>query len=223
MRQSFLDEELEKTTDNYKIVRERWRKIYLDLDHEMLEQRFSLRCEEDARYIIYYNEEYRLDKRTGMLTLVKDPERELSFSTVMTIYHLFYYSKPGARVSGVDVPFRQVKRAAPFEKAFIRTILEPMAKAFEGHTEELRQACQALNGQPIRQGDVGYRIPAFNCMPLTIVFWDGDEEFPAQANILFDAEITDFLHEETVVCVASDLFRRLVEESGLQNVQRPMK
>ena len=55
-------------------------------------------------------------------------------------------------------------------------------------------------------------------MPLTMVFWDGDDEFPAQANILFEAEITDFLHEETVVLVASELFRRLVEESGIRDV-----
>ena len=65
---------------------------------------------------------------------------------------------------------------------------------------------------------MGYRIHAFDCMPLTMVFWDGDDEFPAQANILFDAEITDFLHEETVVLVASELFRRLVEESGIRDV-----
>ena len=58
-------------------------------------------------------------------------------------------------------------------------------------------------------------------MRLEVVFWDGDEEFPAQANILFDGDITDFLHEETVVCVAADLFRRLVEEAGLSDVKRP--
>ncbi|MBQ8184320.1 MAG: DUF3786 domain-containing protein [Lachnospiraceae bacterium] len=53
-------------------------------------------------------------------------------------------------------------------------------------------------------------------MPLTVVFWDGDEEFGAQANILFDGDITDFLHEETVVLLAADLVRHLVEHSGVQ-------
>ncbi len=218
MRESFLNEEEVKNTDNYKALCERWRKIYLELDQETLEQRFSLKSDENARYITYFNEEYRLDKKTGMLTMVNDPKRELSFQTVMTIYHLFYYTKPGAKVSGEDVPFRLVKRAAPFERAFIRTILEPLARTFDGHAGELEKACLALKGQAIRQGDVGYRIHAFDCMPLTMVFWDGDDEFPAQANILFDAEITDFLHEETVVLVASELFRRLVEESGIRDV-----
>ena len=59
-------------------------------------------------------------------------------------------------------------------------------------------------------------------MPLTVLFWDGDEEFEAQANILFDADITDFIHEETVVCVAADLVRRLAEEAGFAVSERLM-
>ena len=69
---------------------------------------------------------------------------------------------------------------------------------------------------------MGYVIHAFPWMPLTVIFWDGDEEFDAQANMLFDAEITDFLHEETVVCVASDFARRLGEESGIGNIDHLM-
>ena len=220
MRNSFLDKE-EKNTDNYKMLCEKWREIYRDLDHDALERQFGLECDEEARYVTYFHEKYRLDKKSGMLTLVSDPDRELGFHTVMTIYHLFYYSKPEARVKGEFVPFRQVKRAAPFDGAFRRNILEPLAKAFDGKAEELRRACVALGGESVSQGDVGYRVSAFDWMPLMVVFWDGDEEFPAQANILFDADITDFLHEETVVCAATDLFRRLVEEAGLLDVRRP--
>lgn len=212
---------MEGTTDNYKALCVKWQEIYCGLNHEELERRFRLKTDADARYLTYFNQEYRLDKKSGKLSLVLDPQRELPFNAVMAIYHLFYYSKPEAKVRGEFVPFRQVKRAAPFEPAFIRTILSPMAKAFDGHADELRRACLALKGRPIPQGDVGYQMSAFDCMPLILVFWDGDEEFPAQANILFDADITDFLHEETVVCVAAELFRRLCEESGLE-IRRPL-
>ena len=166
---------MEGTSGNYKALCERWREIYLGLDQEELERRFGLRSDADARYITYFNQEYRLDKKNGKLSLVSQPERELPFHAVMMIYHLFYYSKPGAKVRGEFVPFRQVKRAAPFEQAYIRTILEPLARQFDGHMEELRQACRALNGQPVPQGDVGYQIRAFDCMPLQIIFWDGDD------------------------------------------------
>lgn len=220
MREKYADSP-EKEQDRYLALRDAWREKYLKLDRLELKERFRLEDDGEAHYITYFNQRYRLDQRTGMITLEEEPQRELAFNTVMTIYHLFYYSKPGARVAGSFVPFREVKRAAPFDAAFQRNVLEAAARAFDGRLEELRRACEALGGQRLKQGDAGYRIYAFDCMPLEFIFWDGDEEFPAQANILFDADITDFLHEETVVCVGDELFRRLVEESGLTDVKRP--
>lgn len=216
MRESYLTNTEGKRTDNYELTCEKWRKIFLEMDQEELTGRFGLEQDENALYIIYYAQKYRIDRLTGMITLAEDPERRLAFNTLMSIYNLFYYVKPGAAVKGEFVPFRNVKRAAPFAPAFLRTVLKPLAKTFEGRSSLLKKACLALNGTPIRQGDVGYVIHAFDCMPLTMLFWDGDEEFEAQANILFDADITDFIHEESVVCVAADLVRRLSEEAGVQ-------
>ena len=220
MRERYVDTP-EKEADRYLALCDMWRKKYLGLDRRELQARFRLEGDEEAQYIVYFHQRYRIDQRTDMLTLEEEPERELPFNVVMTIYHLFYYAKPEAKVSGRFVPFREVKRAAPFDAAFKRNVLDAAARTFDGHLAELHRACQALGGRPLKQGDAGYEILAFDCMPLQFVFWDGDDEFPAQANILFDADITDFLHEETVVCVGDELFRRLVEESGLTNVKRP--
>ena len=220
MRERYVDTP-EKEADRYLALCDMWRKKYLGLDRREPQARFRLEGDEEAQYIVYFHQQYRIDQRTGMLTLEEEPVRELPFNAVMTIYHLFYYAKPEAKVSGRFVPFREVKRAAPFDAAFKRNVLDAAARTFDGHLAELHRACQALGGRPLKQGDAGYEFLAFDCMPLQFVFWDGDDEFPAQANILFDADITDFLHEETVVCVGDELFRRLVEESGLTNVKRP--
>lgn len=220
MRTSFLKEDGSNNADRYIMVCENWREIFRKMDHEELITRFGLENDQEALYILYYNERYRLDRKSGMLVLAADPERELSFNTVMSVYNLFYYSKPGAKVCGEFVPFRLVKRASPFDAAFHRTVIQPLARRFDGHADSLKKACEALNGKPVLQGDVGYVIPAFDCIPVTMVFWDGDEEFEAQANLLFDADITDFLHEETVCCIGADLVRRLAEEAGLKEADQ---
>ncbi|MDY4969359.1 MAG: DUF3786 domain-containing protein [Lachnospiraceae bacterium] len=219
MRESYITHRDGKPVDNYEMTCEKWRKIYLEMDQEELIKRFDLECDDQASYIVYYNEKYRVDRKNGMITLVNDPEKRISFNTLMSIYNLFYYSRPWAKVRGEFVPFRQVKRAAPFDPAFKRMVLDLLADTFSGHCELLEKACQALGGRPIRQGDVGYEIKAFDCVPVTVVFWDGDEEFKAQANILFDADITDFIHEETVCCIGADAVRRLSEEAGLGQVE----
>ena len=50
---------------------------------------------------------------------------------------------------------------------------------------------------------------------IAVLFWDKDEEFEAQANMLFDSEITEFMHEENVVCVAADAVYYLTLAAGM--------
>lgn len=214
MKESYITN-AEGRLDNYQLTCEKWRRIFLEMDQKELAERFGLEQDEEAFYIVYYHQKYRLDKKNGMIVLNDDPERSLSFNTVMSIYNLFYYSKPYAQVRGEFVPFRQVKRAAPFDPAFKKTVIDVLAESFEGRADLLEKACISMGGTPVRQGDVGYILKAFDWMPVMVVFWDGDDEFKAQANILFDADITDFLHEETVVCIGADLVKRLCEEAGL--------
>ena len=73
----------------------------------------------------------------------------------------------------------------------------------------------ASGGTPLPQGDVGYVLPVFPFLNIAVLFWDKDEEFDAQANMLFDSEITEFMHEENVVCVAADAVYYLTLAAGL--------
>ena len=58
-------------------------------------------------------------------------------------------------------------------------------------------------------------MDAFACIPVTFLFWDGDDEFPAQGNILFDASATDFIHVESVVTLASVGLQKLADHAGI--------
>ena len=81
--------------------------------------------------------------------------------------------------------------------------------------ENLQNAFEKLNGLRLPLGDVGYQIDAFSCEPMQFYFWDCDDEFEAQANILFDYSATDFNHVESAVSTAEMGVRRLAELAGL--------
>lgn len=134
----------------------------------------------------------------------------------MDIYNLFWYSKEDAFFMNRWVPFRDVRGASPFTPAFERNVLMPFAKTFEGHTEELKKAAEAIGGISVKQGDAGYIIPAFDCIPMQYLFWDGDDEFSAQANILYDYSVTDYIHVESTVSLATEGILRLAETAGLE-------
>ena len=205
-------EPAEKHPSNYEQVIETWRLKFLEMDQDKLIRKFHLEADEKALYIVYFSRKLRIDRRTGVIT---DQGERPGFDTVMNIYNTFYYASDHPVASGNLVAFRQVKRVYPFEAAYRRTIISRLQEIFSGKTEELRKACEALGGTPLPQGDVGYVLPVFPFLNIAVLFWDKDEEFDAQANMLFDSEITEFMHEENVVCVAADAVYYLTLAAGL--------
>ncbi len=203
---------LENRQSNYDQVIENWRLKFLEMDQEELIRKFQLEADEEFLYIIYFSKRFRIDRKNGFIT---EDGKSPGFDTVMNIYNTFYYSAAHPVASGNLVAFRQVKRVYPFEAAYRRTIIFRLQELFAGKTEELRKACEALGGTLLPQGDVGYVLPVFPFLNIAVLFWDKDEEFEAQANMLFDSEITEFMHEENVVCVAADAVYYLTLAAGM--------
>ena len=202
----------ENRQSNYDQVIENWRLKFLEMDQEELIRKFQLEADEEFLYIIYFSKRFRIDRKNGFIT---EDGKSPGFDTVMNIYNTFYYSAAHPVASGNLVAFRQVKRVYPFEAAYRRTIIFRLQELFAGKTEELRKACEALGGTLLPQGDVGYVLPLFPFLNIAVLFWDKDEEFEAQANMLFDSEITEFMHEENVVCVAADAVYYLTLAAGM--------
>ncbi len=202
----------ENRQSNYDQVIENWRLKFLEMDQEELIRKFQLVADEEFLYIIYFSKRFRIDRKNGFIT---ENGKSPGFDTVMNIYNTFYYSAAHPVASGNLVAFRQVKRVYPFEAAYRRTIIFRLQELFAGKTEELRKACEALGGTLLPQGDVGYVLPVFPFLNIAVLFWDKDEEFEAQANMLFDSEITEFMHEENVVCVAADAVYYLTLAAGM--------
>ena len=202
----------ENRQSNYDQVIENWRLKFLEMDQEELIRKFQLEADKEFLYIIYFSKRFRIDRKTGFIT---EDGKSPGFDTVMNIYNTFYYSAAHPVASGNLVAFRQVKRVYPFEAAYRRTIIFRLQELFAGKTEELRKACEALGGTLLPQGDVGYVLPVFPFLNIAVLFWDKDEEFEAQANMLFDSEITEFMHEENVVCVAADAVYYLTLAAGM--------
>ena len=202
----------ENRQSNYDQVIENWRLKFLEMDQEELIRKFQLEADEEFLYIIYFSKRFRIDRKNGFIT---EDGKSPGFDTVMNIYNTFYYSAAHPVASGNLVAFRQVKRVYPFEAAYRRTIISRLQELFAGTSEELRKACEVLGGTLLPQGDVGYVLPVFPFLNIAVLFWDKDEEFEAQANMLFDSEITEFMHEENVVCVAADAVYYLTLAAGM--------
>ncbi|MDO5411275.1 MAG: DUF3786 domain-containing protein, partial [Lachnospiraceae bacterium] len=205
----------EDTVDRYQVLCEEWRQIFLKMDLETVAAKLpGLKLTEEALKFNYFGEPHRIDRKTGFIWNEAAKERLTDFGNLMIVYHLLYYSEEHPVLSGEWVPFREVKMAGVFDAAYQKMAVKPFAQTFAEKTELLKQVASRLGFPDEKYGDVSFRVPVFDCLPLIFIFWDGDDEYPAQANILFDRNITAFTHAETVVLIAEMASARLIRAAG---------
>lgn len=193
---------------NYTKVVEEWRKKFLTWDQEAICRKLHINTYDENEILLrYFGVLHRIDRKTGEITCPEKPEYRPGFDESMAFYNYFYYSREGAVNSGEWVNFRDVKSAGVFDLAFRNQVLIPFAESFSSHLKEFREAGEKQGFLPIPYGDAGFQVQAFPGVPMRVVFWDGDEEFPARITILYDKNVTDFIHPENVVMLGSDCMR----------------
>lgn len=193
-----------------------WSVKFLQMDvKELMKKLPELQEEEEYLTLYLLGRKLGIQKTTGEIEAMED-DRPVGNTTKLNVYTLLGYCKEYASLTGRWVPFRDLRGASPFAPAFQKGVLEPLAATFAGHAEELEQACIRLGGTKLELGDVGYELKSFDCIPVRIFFWDEDEEFSAQANILFDYSATDFIHVESTVSIAMEALYRLAETARLE-------
>lgn len=201
--------------NHYEKLCEEWQERFLTLDQEQLTKKLpGLRADGDFLTFPYFNRKHGIHRQTGEIISFENPE-PLTYLSRMNIYTLLWFCKDSASFQGEWMPFRNLKDASPFGPAFQKTVVDVFARTFSGHLEALEYAFLELGGKKLSHSDAGYQLDAFPWIPLQFLFWDGDEEFPAQANILFDKGAVDFIHVESLVSIASEGLALLTEAAKL--------
>lgn len=205
----------EHTLSNYEKTCLEWIQRFKKMDQDRLMELLpELKAEGDYLTLYHFHHKYGIHRKTGEIA---DLEEDLPVSSTLklNICTLLGYVTPHAHFQDQWVPFEKLKNMGPFGPAFKKGILQPYAATFSGHMPELEQALIRMGGEKIPYSDVGYQVKAFECIPARFLFWEGDDEFPAQANMLFDASATDFIHGESIVSIAMIGLDMLSKYTGL--------
>ncbi len=101
---------------------------------------------------------------------------------------------------------------------FQRAAIFPLAKAFANQPHLFLPAAKALGGVQIDLGHVGVVLPVFPHLPLAMLLWKGDDEFPAAADILFDAVAQTYLPTASLYVLGIEAAKRLIEAGAVEGM-----
>jgi hypothetical protein len=127
---------------------------------------------------------------------------------VLILHYLMAAEVPD--LSGDWVSYREIPGASFYFGAFVKRAVDPLKKVFGQNISGFSQAAQKLQACKIENGDAGFEFRALPAVPLQLILWEGDDEFPAEANILFDKTIGRILSPEDVAWLAGMVVYRLI-------------
>lgn len=105
--------------------------------------------------------------------------------------------------------YQELPKGAAYLPAFNRRCTQRLAKQFSS-AAELEQACCALGATTIAsKADAACEFEFVAGVFVQFLFWEGDDEFPAQSQILFSNNVTSFFTSEDMVVISEIIIRAL--------------
>jgi len=127
---------------------------------------------------------------------------------VLILHYMMAPAMPA--LTGQWIAYREIPGAAFYFDAFVKRAVKPLKKVFGDNLDAFARAAQKLHLQKIESGDLGFECRVLPGIPLQLILWGTDDEFPAEANILFDKNIGHILSPEDVAWLAGMVVYRLM-------------
>jgi len=141
----------------------------------------------------------------------KDSQKELPIQEQVLILHYMNGCLKGAEITGQWISYRDLPDGRFYMDAFIRRAQLPMVQTFGERPHLLVElAKQMYNASPFDKGDFSVTFKPLPYVPVALILWRGDEEFPPEGNILFDKSISKILSAEDIAWLAGMIIYPLI-------------
>ena len=96
--------------------------------------------------------------------------------------------------------FREMPWGEMYIKPYTGRVLTRAAYTFSFRLDAFRAAAEKMGAEAVKHGDAGYRFQLIGDYQMQILIWQGDEEFPPNAQILYSDNFAEgFAAEDRVV------------------------
>lgn len=199
-------------TNNYLIQASQAKARFLTYDQNRLIEKLRLNADAQYLYATMLRQRYRICRKTGDMERLSDGiwVDGNTYEEVMTLLDLLCDSREDRFLSC------RWKNMQSFGMQFHQNLLEekrdPWAEKFQARQEKFREACIALGGTPLPNGDIAYAIELFDGLCIGIQLWLGDDEFPPNLRFLWDENANMYIRYETMYFAKEMLLERIGEK-----------
>ncbi|MBI5075396.1 MAG: DUF3786 domain-containing protein [Nitrospirae bacterium] len=136
---------------------------------------------------------------------------------ILLLHYINTHGKAG--LSGKWVSFSELRSGMVKASSFLREVEDPIKELFESSPERVSAALIRLGAKqtddfPTPNAWSLFLLPK---VPVVILYWPGEDEFPATAKILFDQTADKFLDVESLMFLLEGFVKNIERVLSLDN------
>lgn len=149
---------------------------------------------DDGFDVHFINRDIHVSYPEGTVTDKADG-KEIDVIGKILILHHAVYSKGGGLVENL-ISYKELPSGDIYNTPFTNRCIRALAGIFAPNLDALKKAVEATEYKPERHGDFSCTIQVLPRIPITLIVYEEDDEFPADGNILFNGNAANHLHTE---------------------------
>lgn len=133
-------------------------------------------------------------------------------NALMDLFILYFLMKSkNLPVSGQWVSEKDIPGGAGFFRGPHTIPSDLLTKRFSDDLVVFADVCKTLGGERLNLADASFSFSVTPLIPVAVLYWKGDEDFPGQAKLLFDKTIQDHLPLDIIFCLACAVCFRIAK------------
>ncbi len=173
-------------------------------------------CGYDVREKCYtvsvWGEDYGIIPEAFKITRLSDPTRKVTISLGLFVVHYLLTCKE-IPISKEWISVKDIPGGETFFRGPHKIPADLIEKRYGDDLQGFHEVSAQLGGTALDMADAAYYFKIAPRIPVAVLIWKGDDEFPAEAKMLFDKSIGDHLALDIIFALAVEMCSRFADFS----------
>ena len=144
---------------------------------------------------VFCEKDYSLKAETG---------NEIKINRYILFLHYLLNDFPAKRTGNI-ITFRQLKGGQFYWEPFIQKTIKPLINIIGNDIKKLEKGLEIFDCEKDNRKDYSVFISVIGKTGINLVYRVGDEEFPPDADIFFDASVANIFNTEDISVLCSEV------------------
>lgn len=190
-----------------------WERLSQADPHDVCRRSGAQFDDDTGSYVVsFLRERYRVGPRTKSVELLSGSALSAGPSMELKVILISYLLNAQAiPLANRLVAGSSLKGGKTFFQGVHRFPVEPLVERYGINPTGFLDKGLSVGAQQERYGDAGLRFPVLPRVPVVMVLWERDEEYPARLSVLFDASIAQHLPLDAIYALVTVICRHMAD------------